>query len=66
MIHEFVKLSQGQELHFEPGRAMVGQCGSLISRVLFIKRGSNTTFAIIDAGMNDLITSGTLPGSSQD
>ncbi|MFZ0280530.1 MAG: diaminopimelate decarboxylase [Bacteroidales bacterium] len=55
MIREFVKLRKGQDLHFEPGRALVGQCGSLISRVLFIKQGSNTTFAIIDAGMNDLI-----------
>jgi diaminopimelate decarboxylase len=55
MINEFVGLRPGQDLHFEPGRAIVGQCGSLISRVLFIKKGSNTLFAIIDAGMNDLI-----------
>jgi diaminopimelate decarboxylase len=34
---------------------MIGQCGTLISRVLFIKNGSNTLFAIIDAGMTDLI-----------
>jgi diaminopimelate decarboxylase len=39
----------------EPGRSIVGQCGSLISKVLFIKKGNNTTFAIIDAGMTDLI-----------
>ena len=55
MIKEFVKLRSDQELHFEPGRSLVGQCGSLISKVLFIKKGSNTTFAIIDAGMTDLI-----------
>jgi diaminopimelate decarboxylase len=55
MIREFVKLRPGQELHFEPGRSLVGQCGSLISKVLYIKKGSNTTFAIIDAGMTDLI-----------
>ena len=55
MINEFVDLRPGQNLHFEPGRAIVGQCGSLISRVLFIKKGSKTLFAIIDAGMNDLI-----------
>jgi diaminopimelate decarboxylase len=55
MIKEFVKLRQGQKIHVEPGRSLVGQCGSLISRVLFIKKGSNTTFVIIDAGMNDLI-----------
>jgi len=55
LIREFIKLRPGQQLHTEPGRSLVGQCGSLISRVLFIKKGSNTTFAIIDAGMNDLI-----------
>jgi diaminopimelate decarboxylase len=55
LIREFVKLRQGQFIHVEPGRSLVGQCGSLISKVLFIKKGSNTTFAIIDAGMTDLI-----------
>jgi diaminopimelate decarboxylase len=55
MINEFVKLRQGQHIHAEPGRSLVGQCGSLISKVLYIKKGSNTTFAIIDAGMTDLI-----------
>jgi diaminopimelate decarboxylase len=39
----------------EPGRSIIGQCGSLISRVLYVKNGSNTMFAIIDAGMTDLI-----------
>jgi len=55
MIKEFVTLRPGQHIHAEPGRSLVGQCGSLISRVLYIKKGSNTTFAIIDAGMTDLI-----------
>jgi diaminopimelate decarboxylase len=55
LIKEFVKLRSGQSIHVEPGRSIVGQCGSLISKVLFIKKGSNTTFAIIDAGMTDLI-----------
>lgn len=55
MINEFIKLTPGQTIHVEPGRSLVGQCGSLISRVLFIKRGSNSNFAIVDAGMNDLI-----------
>lgn len=55
LIREFVKLRPGQQLHTEPGRSLIGQCGSLISKILFIKKGSNTTFAIIDAGMNDLI-----------
>ncbi len=55
LIHEFVTLRPGQTIHIEPGRSLVGQCGTLISRVLFIKKGKNTTFAIIDAGMTDLI-----------
>jgi diaminopimelate decarboxylase len=55
LIQEFIKLRPGQQIHVEPGRAIVGQCGSLISKVLFIKKGTNTTFAIIDAGMTDLI-----------
>jgi diaminopimelate decarboxylase len=55
LLDEFINLRPGQTLHMEPGRSIVGQCGSLISRVLFIKNGSNTLFAIIDAGMTDLI-----------
>jgi len=55
LLNEFIDLRPGQELHLEPGRSIIGQCGSLISRVLFIKNGSNTIFAIIDAGMTDLI-----------
>ena len=55
LLNEFIDLLPGQELHIEPGRSIIGQCGSLISKVLFIKNGSNTLFAIIDAGMTDLI-----------
>jgi diaminopimelate decarboxylase len=55
LLNEFITLRPGQTLHLEPGRSVIGQCGSLISRVLFIKNGSNTLFAIIDAGMTDLI-----------
>jgi diaminopimelate decarboxylase len=55
LLNEFIDLRPEQELHIEPGRSISGQCGSLISRVLFIKNGSNTQFAIIDAGMTDLI-----------
>lgn len=55
MLHELIDLRPGQTIHIEPGRSIVGQCGSLISKVLFIKNGSNTQFAIIDAGMTDLI-----------
>jgi diaminopimelate decarboxylase len=55
IINKSIKLRKGQELHLEPGRSIIGQCGSLISRVIYIKNGNNTDFAIIDAGMNDLI-----------
>lgn len=44
-----------QKIHFEPGRAIVAQCGSLISRVLYVKIGKGRKFVILDAGMNDLI-----------
>tara|TARA_Y200000002_G_scaffold382439_1_gene399502 strand:- start:7383 stop:8561 length:1179 start_codon:yes stop_codon:yes gene_type:complete len=44
-----------QEIHFELGRSIIAQSGSLISRVLFIKERSKKTFAIIDAGMTELI-----------
>lgn len=50
-----LKLRSYQALHFELGRSVVGQCGSLISRVLYVKQGANKQFAILDAGMTDLI-----------
>ncbi|MGD0340513.1 MAG: diaminopimelate decarboxylase [Bacteroidales bacterium] len=55
LVDKFVELRPGQVLHLEPGRSIVGQCGTLISKVLFVKNGTNTVFAIIDAGMTDLI-----------
>ncbi len=50
-----LKLRPYQTLHFELGRAVVGQCGTLISQVLYVKQGVNKQFAILDAGMTDLI-----------
>ena len=50
-----LKLRPGQTLHFELGRSVVGQCGSLISQVLYVKQGTNKQFAILDAGFTDLI-----------
>jgi diaminopimelate decarboxylase len=55
IFNELVDLNPGQVFHVEPGRSAVAQCGSLISKVLYIKKGVNTHFAIIDAGMTDLI-----------
>ncbi len=55
VFSNFMELQPNQQLHFEPGRALVAQCGSLITKVMFVKKGVNTRFAIVDAGMNDLI-----------
>lgn len=55
LFHKFVNKFEGQEIHFEIGRAIVAQCGSLISKVLYIKEGMNTNFAILDAGMTELL-----------
>ena len=50
-----LKLRPGQTLHFELGRAVVAQCGSLITRTLYVKKGAVKKFAIVDAGFTDLI-----------
>ncbi len=55
LFHRFLDLKHGQELHFELGRSMVANAGSLISRVLYIKKAVKTNFAILDAGMTELI-----------
>ena len=44
-----------QSLHFELGRSIVAQCGSLITKVLYIKQTATKQFAIVDAGMTELI-----------
>mgnify|MGYP000436617272 FL=1 len=51
----YLNLREGQKLHFELGRAVVGQMGSLITRTLYVKQGTAKQFAIVDAGMTDLI-----------
>lgn len=53
--NEHLKLRPGQEVHFELGRSVVCQMGSLITRVLYVKEGLNKKFVILDAGMSDLI-----------
>lgn len=52
---KYLNLSDEQQLHFELGRAIVGQCGSLITRTLYVKQGATRQFIIVDAGMTDLI-----------
>ena len=55
IFHKHMKLRPEQQVHFEPGRSVVGQCGSLISRVLYVKEGSSKRFAVLDAGFTELI-----------
>ncbi|MBL7920669.1 MAG: diaminopimelate decarboxylase [Bacteroidia bacterium] len=55
IFKQFLELNPTQQIHFELGRSVIAQCGSLISRVLYIKNGINTNFAILDAGMTELI-----------
>jgi len=55
VFKQFLEPRPHQEVHFELGRSLVGNCGSLISKVLYIKKGIKTNFAILDAGMTELI-----------
>ena len=54
-IEENITRREDQKVHVEPGRSLVAQCATLISRVLFVKSGETKNFLIMDAGMNDLI-----------
>ncbi len=54
-ISENIVRREDQFIHVEPGRSLVAQCATLISRVLFVKSGETKNFLIMDAGMNDLI-----------
>lgn len=55
VFQKFLEPLPNQVIHFELGRALVGQCSSLISRVIYVKSGLKTKFAILDAGMTELI-----------
>ena len=55
VFKNFLNVKPGQEVHFELGRAMVAQSGSLIARVLYVKNGQKKNFLILDAGMTELI-----------
>ncbi|MDR2683658.1 MAG: diaminopimelate decarboxylase [Dysgonamonadaceae bacterium] len=55
IFHKHFPAAPGQEIHFEPGRSIVGQCGSLISKVLYVKAGAEKKFVILDAGFTELI-----------
>ena len=55
VFRSHLELRPHQTLHFELGRAVVAQCGSLISKVLYVKEGTSKKFAILDAGFTELI-----------
>ena len=55
IFRQFLKLNPGQKLHTEPGRALVAQCGALIAKTLYVKKGIQSNFIILDAGMTELI-----------
>lgn len=55
VFRKLLELRPGQQVHFEPGRSIVAQCGSLISRALYVKIGETRQFAILDAGFTELI-----------
>lgn len=54
-FRKFLHTEPGQTVHFEPGRSIVAPCGSLISRVLYVKEGTVKRFAIIDGSMTELV-----------
>lgn len=55
IFHNNLKLRPGQQVHFELGRAVVAQCGSLITKVVYVKEGIGKKFVIVDGGMTALI-----------
>ena len=55
IFNEFLTVKPGQEVHFELGRALVGQSASLITRALYIKNGKKKNFVVLDAGMTELM-----------
>ena len=55
LFHKNLKLREGQVAHFELGRSIVAQCGALVTKTTYVKYGESKVFAILDAGMTDLI-----------
>ncbi len=55
IFNDFLEVAHGQEVHFELGRALVGQCSSVISQVLYVKNGKKKNFIVLDVGMTELM-----------
>ena len=54
-LRAYFPMDEAYKLHIEPGRSIVAQCGTLVTRVVYVKKGRTKNFVIVDAGMNDLI-----------
>ena len=54
-LRSYFPKDEPYKLHIEPGRSLVAQCGTLVTRVVYVKKGRTKNFVIVDAGMNDLI-----------
>ena len=57
LMSEIIKIIGNRDISLliEPGRSIVGDAGILISKIINIKKSCNKNFAIVDAGMNDLL-----------
>lgn len=55
IFHDFIENRPDQQIHFELGRSVVAQSGTLVCKVLYVKKGVNTDFVIVDAGMTELL-----------
>ena len=55
VFNKLIERRPGQQIHFEPGRSIVAQCGTLIAKVLYVKEGETKKFCILDAGFSELI-----------
>ena len=54
IIKKFLKKHKSKII-FEPGRSIIGDTGTLISKIIYIKKNDSKNFIILDAGMNDLM-----------
>lgn len=55
VFHRNLKAREGQTIHFEPGRSIVGQCGILVCKALYVKDNESGKLVIVDAGFTELI-----------
>lgn len=56
VFEKHLNIEKGQEVHFELGRCLVGQCGQLLTKALYLKPAmDDKEFVVVDAGMTDLM-----------